>query len=846
MTAPAATTAPPTTTASQPRSLFGGYVLVACVAAWLAGIALRPVGPLAALAPAIWLALAAVVLAIAVAAGIANQQLASHVLGGAFAVALLALFVALGAARAASADPSADPHAIARLATGQQVRLRGVVATEPDLRDGYRFLTVETGALSLDGGRTYQTATGRVEATVYGPDSWAAPAYGDAVSLSGKLEPLGAGYAPPGVLARLTHVRATVVTRGNGNPLLAWLYDLRLRLAQAIQHALPEPEAALLIGILLGLKTPVLRARLPLFTATGTIHLVVPAGLKVATLAELTGAALRPLGRWPRTLGGLAAVAVYAAVGGGGPAAIRAAIMGGLLALAPALGRAYNVFTALALAALVMTAIEPSLLYDAGFQLTTLATLGLPLLVPPIQRRLARWLRWMPASAVVAELLAVTLAAQAATLPVLALTFHQLSLVAPFANLLTVPLLAPLLVLGLLVALPGAFLGAAGATLALAAGFVTWPLLWFMDTSIALCASLPAAALPIGDVPGVLAWLYYAALAAGLFWLAPLLRARRARAGAGATPPSSPVSAHSGHVRLSRGLLLAALAVAVLGATGAAAPPLLDRSVHLAFLDVGAGGEAALLRLPGGPTVLINGGPSGPALETALAGALPVSRRSLDLAMLTDPRPGDARGLQDAAGHFTIAASADMGMRHPSQDYLAWLDAMRRAGAVHTQIRRGAALQLDARTRIRVLSPPQGLYPENEGGTTASDDAILRLETPGLRALFLGAADTYALDALAYSGQPLASDVVEVALPSGAPLDLESPLGRVLALAHPRLIVVCSAPISPSSLAARRAAASDPWDTDADAATALGASIIRIEQAGTVELSGDAGGWALG
>ena len=174
------------------------------------------------------------------------------------------------------------------------------------------------------------------------------------------------------MIARLTGVRATVVSQGGGNPLLAALFDLRLRLAAIIQHALPEPEAALLIGILLGLKTPVLRARLPLFTATGTIHLVVPAGLKVATLAELASAAFRPLGRWPRTIASLAAVALYAALGGGGPAALRAASMGALLALAPALGRGYNVFAALALAVLAMTAIQPALIYDAGFQLTAL------------------------------------------------------------------------------------------------------------------------------------------------------------------------------------------------------------------------------------------------------------------------------------------------------------------------------------------------------------------------------------------------------------------------------------------------------------------------------------------
>jgi predicted membrane metal-binding protein len=56
--------------------------------------------------------------------------------------------------------------------------------------------------------------------------------------------------------------------------------------------------------------------------------------------------------------GSIATVVLYAALGGSGPPAVRAAIMGTLLVLAPALGRVYNIFTALALAALVMTAVE--------------------------------------------------------------------------------------------------------------------------------------------------------------------------------------------------------------------------------------------------------------------------------------------------------------------------------------------------------------------------------------------------------------------------------------------------------------------------------------------------------
>ena len=92
------------------------------------------------------------------------------------------------------------------------------------------------------------------------------------------------------------------------------------------------------------------------------------------------------------------------------------------------------------------------------------------------------------------------------------------------------------------------------------------------------------------------------------------------------------------------------------------------------------------------------------------------------------------------------------------------------------------------------LAPPQELYPDSSDTTTATNDVILRLETPGLRALLLGVADDLALDALAGSGQSLAADVVAVAMPPGTPIDPQGPLGTVLAMAHPRLIVVTNTP----------------------------------------------------
>lgn len=834
--------------------IFGGYGLVAAVVAWLVGIVLRSQTPLVSLDRHVWLVVGAGAACVWVGAWLVGRRLlgprAGVIARVLLIVGLLACWSAFGAARAAVTDVTSDGRAVSYLLpqyANTALRVRGTVAAEPDLREGLQLLTVEVTATSIDGGRSWQPAVGRVEALVRSLDDWSAPTYGDGITLAGKLAPLDSGYVPPGVLARLKSAR--VVAHAAGNPLFAWLFAVRLSLAQAMQHSVPEPEAALLIGILLGMKTPTLRSRLPLFTATGTIHLVVPAGLKVVTLAEMAKEGVRRFGPWARTGAALAAVTFYAALGGGGPAAIRAALMGALLALAPALRRAYNVFTALALAAFVLSAVEPLVIFDAGFQLTMLATLGLPLLTPPIQRRLAGMLGSMPGAGAIAELLAVTIAAQVATLPVLALTFHQVSLVAPLANLLAVPLLAPLLVLGGLVALLGAFGGAAG-MVALAVAWVVWPLLWFVDGAIAVCASLPAAAFAVPDLSPIVAWGYYVALAGGLWWAASGAR----RGGVAADPvggePVAPVAkgkhTTSGHVQLPRGLLAGVLVVALLGACGAAVPPLVDRMAHVDFLAVGPGGEATLLRLPSGVTVLIDGGPSGTALEAQLAGKLPFWRRNLDLALLTDPRAGEAPGLLDAATHFGITHAADAGMLHPSAAYVAWRAAMRRAGAEQTQVREGDVIHLEALSAIRVLAPPSELYPADSGGTTASNDAILRLELPGLRVLLLGAADDYALDALAYANEPLEADVVEVALPPDAPLTLDGPLGVVLAKAHPHVIVVTSAPVSPDSTKARLAADANYEALDAETAGTLGALLYRTDVAGTITLSGDASGWVVG
>jgi len=240
----------PPVVSSISRPLLGGYALVAVTLAWIAGIALRSIEPLSLLLPWVWLAagvLALVVLLIFVRRRSPHQGAGARL---ALVVAILFFAIVLGAARAAWVDPASDPHAISYLPLNTQLRLRGEVAAEPDIRGGYRYLLVDVSAASLDNGATWRPAVGRADVTVYGADDWFAPDYGDTLSLSGALDPLQSG-APTGVLAEMRGAQASILARGGGNRVLAMLFDLRLRLAESIQRLLPEPEAALLIGILL-------------------------------------------------------------------------------------------------------------------------------------------------------------------------------------------------------------------------------------------------------------------------------------------------------------------------------------------------------------------------------------------------------------------------------------------------------------------------------------------------------------------------------------------------------------------------------------------------------------------
>ena len=266
------------------------------------------------------------------------------------------------------------------------------------------------------------------------------------------------------------------------------LYGLRSKIRAAVGRLLPEPEASFLLGLLIGDRDGLPSDLVAGFRATGTSHILAVSGYNVSRVAEvflLLLAAVTVKRRRAAWLS-VAGILVFAAIAGAEASVIRAAAMGCTALVAAAAGRRYSSAVALSLAAAAMLAFEPLLLrHDVGFQLSFAAVLGLHHLGAPLTERL----RFLPEFLGIRRSAGETLGATLATLPVIILAFGRVPLVGPVANLLILPLIPWIMVLGVCSIIFSAVLFPAGLVPAVAA---TW-LLRAIEAIVGFLAKLPLA-----------------------------------------------------------------------------------------------------------------------------------------------------------------------------------------------------------------------------------------------------------------------------------------------------------------------------------------------------------------
>jgi competence protein ComEC len=207
-------------------------------------------------------------------------------------------------------------------------------------------------------------------------------------------------------------------------------------------------DRALLAGFLLGDTRGIPDDLTEKFRAAGLTHLLAVSGENMAFVLALVAPFMRRLAWRGRLVGGVAVLVFFGTMTRWEPSVMRAIAMAVIGLLAGYLGRPTTGLRALVLAAIVLLVTDPFLLHSVGFLLSCGASVGIALLARPIADRLRgpAWLR---------EVLGVTAAAQLGVAPVLIPVFGSMPLVALPANLVAVPLAAPLTMWGLIAGVAG-------------------------------------------------------------------------------------------------------------------------------------------------------------------------------------------------------------------------------------------------------------------------------------------------------------------------------------------------------------------------------------------------------
>ncbi len=483
--------------------------LIRLASGWLAGIALA--GNLS--LPSHWFTLAAIIAALLIARDRSRGRW----------LTLTTLCLALGGVRYHLAQPLVGPHHIERWANAGTITLIGRVDEEPRRDDiGQQIVIAATQAGPE---QRLAPAEGRVLARV--------PPYppyypGDRIQISGRLTVPPSAQRPGefdyraylarrGIFVLLN--RPTTIQRITGGETawgLAYISQFREHCRQIVLRLLPEPQAALAIGILLGIQAGLPDTARTAFATTGTSHILVVSGwnftIVAATLAAL--AALLRLRPWPAFWISLLIMWIYAGFTGASAAVVRAAMMASLALLARTAERQSEPWRLLLAACWLLTLVNPHTLWDLGFQLSALATASLFAFGKPVEH----WLHnvpWLahPLLAAVREALTATLAAQVLTLPLMLYHFGNLSLVAPLANILIVPAVPIAMLLGMAALIGGLVWLPLGQWLAL----IAWlPLSWITNAALALAQ--PAwAAIAMPRFPLWLLLVCYTVIAG--FWL---------------------------------------------------------------------------------------------------------------------------------------------------------------------------------------------------------------------------------------------------------------------------------------------------------------------------------------
>lgn len=348
--------------------------------------------------------------------------------------AVFCIFVALGMMRASLADTPV-PDTFAK-DLRHRVSYEGVVVADPDMRDANQRVQIrvsnatESTVMLAVAPRYPKAAVGDrvyVSGTLLVPEAF--------LTDGGRTFRYDKYLQRDGVRFLLNFAYVRVIEEAPWYSIPSMLARVKHSFLDGLTSTLPEPYASLAGGIVIGGKSGLGTELKDEFIRSGLVHIIVLSGYNVMIVAEwvIAALALTKLKRRWAAVAGVVALLIFVGIAGATATAIRAAIMALIALYARATGRTYEAGRALLFVVVLMLLWNPLyLVFDPGFGLSITATAGLIWLAPRIEILLAflKNVFWK-------DVVATTLAAQIAVLPLLLYETGNLSLVALPANIIT-------------------------------------------------------------------------------------------------------------------------------------------------------------------------------------------------------------------------------------------------------------------------------------------------------------------------------------------------------------------------------------------------------------------------